>query len=285
MMNRITENDSGSVQPVLHKTPCYKQPFCELWNEDCLQTLSRLETGSVDLMLQDPPYGILSGPDWDTAPHLASIWFEWERVLKPDGAWIFTANQPFASDLIMSRRGFFRYELIWEKSKPTGFLNVAFMPNKVHENILIFYREKPTYNPQKYKVKDNYIDKRSAKARANSKNAEKTNTFNITGKASEIYERKADNGYRYPDSVLCFNSLNVEEIKHPTAKPTELFRYLIKTYSNEGDLVFDGYSGSGTTAAACLKEKRRFIGSELNKEYFDLSVKRLEGIRSKPELF
>ena len=151
--------------------------------------------------------------------------------------------------------------------------------------LLIFYREKPTYNPQKYKVNDIYIDKRSAMARANSKNAEKTNTFNITGKASEIYERKADDGLRYPDSILCFNSLNVEEIKHPTAKPLDLFRYLIRTYSNENDLVFDGYMGSGTTAMACIEENRKFLGSQLNKEYYDKAIKRIEIKQSQPSLF
>jgi len=262
----------------------YKMEVNKIYNEDCLETLKRIPTGSVDLMLTDPPYGIIAC-EWDKAPKLDLMWLEWERILKPNGAWIFTANQPFTTDLIMSRRCFFRYELIWEKSKPTGFLNVAYMPNKIHENILVFYREKPTYNPQKYKVNDSYIDKRSAKARANSKNAEKTNTFKITGSKSDNYERKADDGMRYPDSILCFSSVNVEEIKHPTAKSLDLFRYLIRTYSNENDLVFDGYMGSGTTAIACIEENRRFLGSELNKEYYDKANKRIENKQSQPSLF
>jgi DNA modification methylase len=256
----------------------------KIYNEDCYDTLKRIETSSIDLMITDPPYGILAC-EWDIMPNLNKMWIEWERILKPNGAWIFTSNQPFTTDLIISNRKFFKYELIWEKSKPTGFLNVSYMPNKIHENILIFYREKPTYNPQKYKVNNIYIDKRSSKALANSKNAEKTNTFNITGSKANNYIRKSDDGYRYPDSILCFNSLNVEKIKHPTAKSLDLFRYLIKTYSNEGDIIFDGYMGSATTAIACIEENRYFIGSELNKEYYDAAIKRINNHISQQKLF
>lgn len=254
-------------QATILQNRCYKQPFVELWNEDCLETLKRIETGSVDLMLTDPPYGTTQN-EWDNKPFLAEIWLEWERILKPNGAWVFTAAEPFASELVMSRAGFFRYDLIWDKSQCTGFLNANRMPLRSHENILVFYRQLPTYNPKKTKGK-----KQLKSTGGKTSNYGK---FDYKPHYSEDY---------YPKSIISDFPQVREENGHPTQKPIGLFRYLISTYSNENDLVFDGYSGSGTTAAACLKEKRRFIGSELSKEYFDLSVKRLEEIRAKPELF
>jgi len=275
MLNKIT----AQSQPV--PMLCYKQPCLELWNEDCLETLKRIETGSVDLMLQDPPYGVTSC-NWDKTPFWAEMWLEWERVLKPNGVWAFTATQPFATDLIMSRRGFFKYEMVWEKNRFTNFMNAKRMPMRNHENILIFYREQPKFNAQLKKVQ----------GRGNSNNSKSTNIYNITGEASKTFSNKRQAGLGMsgtvifiPNEIEDYNSSNGFQNRHPSKKPVELMRYIMRMYTNEGDLVFDGYSGSGTTAAACLKEKRRFIGSELNKEYFDLSVKRLENIRSKPELF
>lgn len=259
------------LHPTYCQTQCYKQPCLELYNEDCLKTLERLETGSVDLMLQDPPYGSTQN-DWDNKPFLAKIWFEWERVIKDNGAIVFTAQQPFTSELVLSRPGFFRYSLIWEKTKAGGFLNANKMPLQSHEDILVFYKSLPTYNPQMMKGEP-YIKK--AVTNGDGKNY---------GKFERVGQVNINDGKRYPRSVITFENDNHDSL-HPTQKPVDLFRYLIKTYSNEGDLVFDGYSGSGTTAAACLKEKRRFIGSELNKEYFNLSVKRLEEIVKQPELF
>lgn len=274
----IHSNSSAPILPM----QCYKQPFVELYNEDCLETLKRLPTGSVDLMLQDPPYGV-TACDWDKTPFWAEMWLEWERVLKPNGVWAFTATQPFATDLIMSRRGFFKHEMIWVKNKYTNFLAAKKMPMRNHENVLFFYREQPDYYPQKRKVL----------ARGKTDNTKTTKIHNITGKATENYDnRRAADGMGMPGSVLefdyeadAFNSSNGSTNRHPSQKPINLFRWIIKSYTKEGDIVFDGYSGSGTTAAACLKEKRRFIGSELSKEYFELSVKRLEEIRAKPELF
>lgn len=260
---------SANIQPAFCQAPCCTLPFVQLWNEDCMETLKRLPDGSVDLMLTDIPYGTTQN-EWDNLPHLAAIWFEWERILKPNGAWIFTAQQPIAADLIMSRRGFFRYEWIWEKTQGTGHLNANRMPLKIHENILVFYRMLPTYNPQRIKS-----GKRIVK-----RNGEKAKTTNY-GNFTEISKSEYDSFL--PVDIIKFDR-DAEQL-HPTQKPLDLFRYLIKTYSNEGDIVFDGYSGSGTTAAACIKEKRHFIGSELNKEYYDLSVKRLTEMSMQTELF
>ena len=274
-------------QPILHKTHCYKQPGVSLYAEDCLETLKKIETGSIDFMLQDPPYGVLSAMEWDKAPLLPEMWAEWERVLKPNGAWVFTATQPFASSLITSRAGFFKYEIIWRKNKIGNFLNAKIQPLRNHENILVFYRMQPTYNPIKRKLL-NSITKSASQSARNTK-AFSINPENAATKEL-IYNKKAgEDGF--PFSVIdidfesdAFDSSSKHQDRHPTQKPLELMRYLIKTYSNENDLVFDGYSGSGTTAAACIKEKRNFIGSEMNKEYFDLSVKRLSQIIKQPEL-
>jgi len=255
------------------QTPCCTLPFVQLWNEDCLETLKRLPTGSVDLMLQDPPYGVTQN-EWDKEPNLAEMWAEWERVSKPNGAWIFTATQPFASSLITSRAGFFKYDIIWEKSRPTGFLNANRMPLRSHEHILIFYRELPVYNPQMTKGKPNHVKHGTLR---------KSKTNNNYGAVNPYAQTSTEN--KHPKSIIFFDQQDPNDIVHPTQKPVDLFRWVIKTYTNPGDVVFDGYSGSGTTAAACIKEKRYFIGSELNKKYYDLSVKRLTEMSMQTELF
>lgn len=267
-MNRNTEAEIKNVKPALQQTQCCTLPFVQLWNEDCLETLKRIETGTIDLMLTDIPYGTTKN-EWDNLPNIAAMWLEWERIVKPNGAFIFTAQQPIAADLIMSRRAFFRYEWIWEKTQGTGHLNANKMPLKIHENILVFYRQLPTYNPQIIKSLKRVVKRNGLKS--------KTTNY---GDFTEISKSEYD-GYM-PTDIIKFD--RDEEQLHPTQKPVDLFRYLIKTYSNENETVFDGYSGSGTTAYACIKENRKFIGSELSKEYFDLSVKRLTEISMQPEL-
>lgn len=247
----------------------------KIYNEDCYQTLQRLETGAVDLLLQDTPFGVTQN-EWDIKPDLPKMWEQWERVTKENGAMIFFATQPFASELILSNQKNFRYDLIWYKALGTGFLNANRMPMRNHEHILLFYRKLPIYNPQMG------VGLRKKGNRKHDRNGTNYGRFATEG-TSNYFD---DEGKRFPQSVIDFsNGDRTIENDHPTQKPLDLIRYLIRTYSNENDLVFDGYSGSGTTAAACLKEKRRFIGSELSKEYFDLSLKRLEEIMAKPELF
>lgn len=268
----IHSNSSAQILPM----QCYKQPFVELYNEDCLETLKRIETGSVNLMLTDMPYGTTQN-HWDTLPNIAEMWVHWERILADNGCWVFTSAEPFTSELIMSRRGFFKYDLIWNKKRPTGHLNKDLMPLRQHEQILVFAKGRHTYNPQMHK---NKLDRDFRGANM------KPQTENYGSQKNYVSE--LDPELSYPRSIWEFTAVignSNDKLPHPTQKPLKLFIELVRTYSNENDLVFDGYSGSGTTAAACLKEKRRFIGSELSKEYFDLSVKRLEEIRAKPELF
>jgi len=246
------------------------EPKIELYNEDCLLTINKIKDASIDLLLQDTPFGCTQN-EWDIKPDFSKMWFEWERITKQNGAMIFFGTQPFASELILSRAGLFRYDIIWYKALGTGHLNANKMPMRNHEHILVFYRNLPTYNPQ-MKVGKMRI-KGSAKGNTS------TNYGNFKGKISV-------NDQYNPQSIVDFtNGDRTKENDHPTQKPIDLIRYLIKTYSNKGDLVFDGYSGSGTTAHACILENRNFIGSEMDKTYFDKSMKRLKLERMQTKLF
>ncbi|MBX2916694.1 MAG: site-specific DNA-methyltransferase [Cyclobacteriaceae bacterium] len=245
----------------------------ELLNLDCLDLLKSLPDASVNLMLTDPPYGITQN-DWDKPINLAEMWLKWERVVKPNGAFVFTTSQPFTSELIMSRRGFFKYELIWKKSHATDFLNCKIRPMRAHENVIVFYRQQCTYNPQIFDKPKKNIRPITTKPRLS----------NNYGDFKEGNTRTIPQDKSYPDSILIFDNESKTETWHQTQKPVDLFRYLIKTYSNPGETVFDGYSGSGTTAEACIIEGRKFIGSELNKEYYDKSIERLSIVLSKPQL-
>lgn len=239
-------------------------------NIDCLELLKTLPDNSIDLMLQDPPYGVTQN-EWDNAPDLAALWPEWLRVCKDNAAIIFFAQQPFVCDLINSNQKLFKYDLIWYKALGTGFLNANRMPMRNHEHILVFYKSLPTYNPQKY------VGKMRDKGNKGSRTTTNYGTFKPTTKRDDTY---------FPQSVMDFtNGDKTKQNFHPTQKPIDLMRYLIRTYSNPGDMIFDGYSGSGTVADACLMEGRNCIAAELNKEYYDYSIKRLAQRRMKPELF
>lgn len=243
----------------------------ELHNEDCHETLCRLQDGRVDLLLQDTPFGCTQN-EWDIKPDLLKMWKEWERVTKENGAMIFFATQPFASELILSNAKNFRYDIIWYKVNGSGFLNAPKMPLRNHESILVFYRKLPTYNPQMA------IGKMKDKGRRTGNVSKNYGKYKLTPK-------KETNEY-FPESVISFSKGdNTTENSHPTQKPLDLIRYLVATYSNENDIVFDGYLGSGTTAEACVTLKRNFIGAELSKEYFEQTKKRIDIAKSQPQLF
>lgn len=267
---------SDILQPAFCQTPCYVQPGCQLYNEDCIETMQRISDNSIDLMITDPPYNT-TACEWEYAIDLPKLWEQWNRIVKPTGVFIICASQPFTSEVVMSNKKNFKFEWIWDKVASSNYQLAKYQPLKVHENILVFSRGGYLYSPQK--TKDKYIRKKPREAKHLHQSAKMTNLY--------------ESDDRHPTSIIqfikdCLNRSN-EERKlfklHPTQKPENLFRYLINSFSNENDLVFDGYSGSATTAVACIKEKRRFIGSELSKEYFDKSVERLELLRSQPELF
>ena len=236
-------------------------PNIELLHIDCMEYMAALPDKAFDLIIQDTPFGVTQNK-WDTVPDLNSLWPEWLRIGKDNSAYLFFATQPFAADLINSNRKMFRYDLIWYKALGTGFLNANKMPMRNHEHILVFYKQLPTYNPQMY------IGKMRDKGNKGSRTTTNYGTFKPTVSKNDKY---------FPQSVLDFtNGDRTKEADHPTQKPVDLFRYLIKTYSNIGDNIFDGYGGSGTTAIAAHLENRNAVVCELDKDYYDAACKRFK---------
>ncbi|EKT88063.1 DNA-methyltransferase [Leptospira santarosai] len=243
------------------------EPSIQLFNDDCFNRLPQIPDKSIKMILCDLPYGT-TDCSWDTILPFKPLWEQYNRVIVENGAIILTASQPFTTALINSNPKHFRYELIWYKTKASGFLNANKMPNKSHENILIFYKKLPVYNPQKYQIDPKF----QRKGKSTQKNYSKL--FNVRGPKSETYQY-LDLGQRHPDSVLCFPSESGKGI-HPTQKPTALMNFLISSYSNAGDTVLDNCMGSGTTGVACVQTDRNFIGIEKEVEYFELAERRIE---------
>lgn len=234
--------------------------------------MKKIPDGSIDLVLTDPPYGT-TACKWDTVIPFEPMWEQLKRVTKKNGAIVLFGSQPFTSALVMSNPKMFKYEIIWEKEKPTNFLLVKKQIAKQHENILVFYSNQPTYNPQMYKCEDKYLDKR--KTYNNSEQKQDS----IIGKTTLQCKRRKEDGLRYPKSV--YKVSRERNSLHPTQKPVALMEYLIKTYTNEGDTVLDFTMGSGTTGVACKNLNRNFIGIELDKEYFEIAKKRIETLQDK----
>ena len=248
----------------------------ELYNDDCLKVMEKLPSDYVDMVFCDLPYGTTQN-SWDNVIPFDKLWEQYNRVVKQNGAIVLTSQQPFTSKLIVSNLKNFRYELIWEKNKSTGHLNAKKMFMKSHENICIFYRKLPTYNPQKTQghkpfgaVKPKYnIPEPSEKRNYNHVSTQLGNDGTTTD--------------RYPRSVQKFPVINNDNpLKwHPTQKPTEMIEYFIKTYSNENEVVLDNCMGSGSTAIACINLNRKFVGIELSKEYFDTAKKWIDNEKNK----
>ena len=232
----------------------------KLIHGDCLEEMKNIPDGSVDMVLTDPPYGT-TACKWDTVIDLDLMWEHLTRVVKPNGAIVMTASQPFTTTLISSNIKDFRYEMIWQKNRGTGIFNAKKMPLKSHENILIFYKAMPTYNPQ-MTVGKPYTAKQGKQSDAFGMN---------TGKVIVTKNK----GERYPLTVHQFKSTNGRNI-HPTQKPVALMEYLIKTYTNENETVLDFTMGSGTTGVACRNLNRNFIGIELDETYFNIAKERID---------
>ena len=220
--------------------------------------------GSVDMILADLPYGTTQNK-WDSIIPFEPLWEQYERIIKDNGAIVLTASQPFTTKLIGSNFDLFRYELIWDKKLPTGHLNAKRMPLKRHENVLVFYKKLPVYNPQF--TKGEPYDKGFALRLSEN-----------WGKQVAVSGKNAS-GRRYPTSLIVKSNANQRVKLHPTQKPVALFEYLIKTYTNEGDTVLDNVMGSGTTGVACKNLNRNFIGIELDDEYFEIAKERIENHR------
>lgn len=240
------------------------QPINITYFKDCLEGMKDIESKSIDLILCDLPYGTTQNK-WDTIIPFDKLWEQYERIIKDKGIICLTAAQPFTTELILSNKKLFRYDLIWYKPLGSGHLNASRQPMRNHEHILVFYKSPGTYNPQMG------IGKRKKGIRKGDRNGDNYGKY-----ANNNDEPFDDKGKRFPQSVIeITNGDRTSENDHPTQKPIDLFRYLIKTYSNEGDLVMDNCSGSGTTQVACIKENRNFICFENNYHYFEQSGKRI----------
>lgn len=237
-----------------------------LFNENCLDVMSRLPENSIDMVFCDLPYGTTQN-EWDVLIPFEELWPAYHRVVKQNGAIILTAQPPFDKVLACSNLKDFRYEWIWEKNKATGHLNAKKMPMKAHENVLVFYRKLPVYNPQ---MTDGHKPMNAVLPKDNIPAPDKKRNYN------HVDKRLGNTGggtTRYPRDVLRFPVINNDDpLKfHPTQKPVSMIEYFIKTYSNEGDTILDNCMGSGSTCIAAHNTNRNYVGIEANEEYFELA--------------
>lgn len=227
---------------------------------DCLEVMKDIPDKSIDMILCDLPYGT-TACKWDTIIPFEPLWEQYKRIIKDNGAIVLTASQPFTSALVMSNIKMFKYEWVWDKKIPSGMSYARFQPMRQHENILVFCNGKTIYNPQMIK-RDKPI-----KGGGMSK-GETTNNQNLVA-LKKTYD------YKNPTTIIVEDKIRKDSL-HPTQKPVALFEYLIKTYTNEGDLVLDNCAGSGTTGVACINTKRNYILIEKESEYIAIINKRLE---------
>ena len=249
-----------------------------IYNDDCFNVFPKIENKTIDLFVLDLPYankdfGKCTACKWDNTIDLDKMWVEIKRIMKPNAVILFYCNTKFGFSLIKSNMKWFRYDLIWKKSRKVGFLSANKMPLRQHENIYVFKDKGGTYNPQKtegkpYKMKEG---------------------GDINNNIYGNFKRRGNNkGDRHPTSIYpdtiettILEHNNPHKTLHRTQKPLSLCEWLIKTYSNEGDVVMDFTMGSGTTGEACINTKRKFIGIELDKEIFELAENRLNNKTNK----
>ena len=236
-------------------------------NADCFDVFPYISDESVQLILCDLPYNV-TGLKWDCLLNMQELWKHYERIIKPNGAIVLTAMQPFTTELIISNKKMFKYTWVWNKVKPGNFLTAKLKPMQSHEDIVIFSKAKTANCNKNNMLYIPQLEKRE-KVRKYKKEAD-----------SDIYARKNTTSieyttdFKYPKSILEISNANQKNKLHPTQKPLELMEYLIKTYTNEGDMVLDNCMGSGTTNLACIKLNRKSIGIEKEKQYYDVAVRR-----------
>jgi site-specific DNA-methyltransferase (adenine-specific) len=266
---------------------------------DCLELMKDIPDKSIDMILCDLPYGT-TDCSWDEIIPFEPLWEQYNRIIKDNGTIVLFGSQPFTSSLIMSNIKNFKYEWIWEKQKASNFMSAKYQPLKYHENICVFSKSTHNYYPQKYKVLEfeeikqmndkelkqvfetRDYDRFGKVDRRKTINNPKTNKEHIGNEIIRI--RNADDGYRYPKSVLKINK-EINTNLHPTQKPVALLEYLIKTYTNENESVLDNCMGSGSTGVACVNTNRKFIGIELDEHYFEIAKERIENTKTQESLF
>jgi len=238
----------------------------ELYNDDCFNVFSKLETNSVDLVIVDLPYG-QTACKWDNELDLDLMWSELKRICKPNANFCFFTTVKYGVKLINSNPKWFRYDLVWEKSRSAGFLSSKSSPLRSHEMIYIFGKPsggKKTYNPQ-LKTGEKPYDRGLLKNVDNK-------IYGLDGTTS--YQLKKNNGVRHPRSVVKFSNPNNKSV-HPTQKPVDLLEFLVKSYSNENDCILDFTMGSGSTGVSCKNTDRKFIGIEMDRDYFNIATERI----------
>ena len=253
-----------------------------IFEGDCLNVMSRFPPKSIDLVLCDLPYGTTQNK-WDSVIDLHLLWKEYKRIIKPNGAIILTSQGVFTAKLILSNESWFKYKMVWEKSKSTNFLNSKKQPLRKHEDVCVFYEKQPTYNPQ------------MRNGSPYDKGVRKNQLSGSYGDFDPCHVKS--NGDRYPHDIIYFKTAESETertVWHPTQKPVELGRYLIRTYSNPGDLVLDNAFGSGSFILAAHLENRMYCGIEKNEEvqlfkknsidYIEVAKERIATHKGKPRI-
>ena len=248
----------------LEEVAKYK-PDIQLWRGDCLKLMKDIPDKSIDMILCDLPYEQTARNEWDVRINLTNLWCEYTRIIKDSGAIVLFGNGLFTAELMLSNARLWRYNLVWQKTQPTGFYNAKKMPLRSHEDIIIFYKKLPTYNPQK-----TYGHVRKISTAEHKRNSKFSLNYS-KGKPTTY-----DSTERYPKSVITFSKDTQKSALHSTQKPVALLEYLIKTYTNEGDVVLDNCMGSGSTGVACVNTGRDFIGIELDKGYFEIAQNRIK---------
>lgn len=230
--------------------------ICDLQQGDCLELMRDIPDGSVDMVLCDLPYGTTQNK-WDSVIPFDALWAQYKRICR--GAVVLTGAQPFTSALVMSNPKWFKYQWVWDKSQVTGFLNAKKQPLRRHEDVLVFYKTQPKYNPQFTQGTPYSISRSHGTGNYGSQKKNSTES----------------DGRRYPTSLLSIPQVRAEG-GHPTQKPVALMEYLIRTYTDEGDTVLDNCMGSGTTGVACANTGRHFIGMEMDADYFEIARQRIQ---------
>lgn len=257
-----------------------------IYNDDCFNIFPKIADKSVDMVLCDLPYACLHkrnpNTSWDVMLPMQPLWEQYRRVIKDDGAIVLFGQGVFSARLIMAAEDIFRYSLVWDKMRCTGFLNANRMPLRQHEDILVFYKSLPTYNPQMTEGKPSHPQGNGAH--------KETNNCYGTYKPLKTYDRVARveptrPGMKFPTSIIRIRKEHERKVLHPTQKSVDLLRYLIRTYTNKGELVLDNTAGSMSTAIASIREERRFLMVEKDERYFKIGKKRIEEELKTPTLF
>lgn len=253
----------------------------KIYNQDCLIGMQQIPDGTIDAVICDLPYGVLNseseGGSWDVVIPFEPLWEQYKRITKPTAAIVLFSQGMFTADLMRSNPKMWRYNLVWKKGdRCSGFLNANRMPLRNHEDICVFYEKLPTYNPQ---MRTGFPNRKRGRPSGTLKNG-------CYGKFDPFAKSEVISTEKFPLSVIDIEKEHdVTKYIHPTQKPVDLLRYLVRTYTNEGDTILDNCMGSGTTAIACIKENRHFIGFELNEEYYKKACERINIEKAQPSLF